>query len=114
MWPLAGVFRDIAAQACRTRKHSFTDFMINRGLEGVLEQANNSQWPATEIAVQVLLQCCVENGQFNNFQVGVLAVMMFLNDRLGQQPQAIIDLGSILKSGPTEVALRGWATSHYP
>ena len=110
-------FRNAAVQMCHTRKFPFADFMDEHGLEDILEKADDEDWSSTEIASQVLFQCCVTDGKFNNFQVGLLTVMTFLNvhvKRLGDgEQQAFQDLVSILRIGGTLEAIRGWMKSHY-
>jgi hypothetical protein len=74
--------------------------MENWGLEEILNEAEAHNWPAREIAGRVLARCCVTEGKFNNFQVGLLAVMTFLNDQFGSlgtgAQQAFQDLVQIL------------------
>ena len=75
-------------------------------------------------AVQVCRQrqfpfrCCVTDGRFNNFYIGVLSVIAFLNEccgSLGQgEQQAFQDLAVILKTQATQAAIEEWVNTHYP
>lgn len=118
MRPQVRAFRNAAAQVCQTRRFPFRQFMEDHGLEDILDDAEANNWPAKEIAGQVLARCCVTGGKFNNFQVGLLAVMTFLNDQfgpLGQGTQAAFrDLVSILNKQGTLQAVMGWLNTHYP
>lgn len=67
MRPQVRAFRDIAAQVCHVRRFRFLEFMEDYGLEEILDEAEVDNWPATTIAGQVLLRCCVTAGKFNNF-----------------------------------------------
>jgi len=100
------------------RRFSFRDFMESWGLEEVLDEAEANNWSAREIAGQVLARCCVTNGTFNNFHVGLLSVLTFLNDQFGPlgqgAQQAFRDLVSILNNPGTPQAIRGWLNTHYP
>jgi len=118
MRPQVRRFRDAAVQVCRNRKFSFRAFMDEHGLEEILDEAEANAWSAQEIAGQVLFRCCVADGQFNNFYVGLLSVMTFLNDcfgSLGQgEQQAFQDLVGILNQQATLPAILGWMNTHYP
>jgi hypothetical protein len=118
MRPQVRAFRNAAAQVCQTRRFPFRQFMEDHGLEDILNESEANDWPAKEIAGQVLVRCCVTNGKFNNFYVGLLAVMAFLNDQfgsLGQGTQAAFqDLASILNKQGTPQAVMGWLNTHYP
>jgi hypothetical protein len=113
----AKMFKDVAAQTCHDRRFSFSKFMQEYGLEDVLEEAASQGWSAKEVAGQVLFRCCVTDGRFNNFQVGFLSVMVFLNEACGSLgtgwEQAFKDLASILKSSGTPEAIAGWLNTHY-
>jgi hypothetical protein len=74
MNPHAAVF------ACKSQRFPFPRFMGERGLEQILIDAEQGSWSATVLATQVLVGCCVTDGRFNNFQVGLLAVMRFLSE----------------------------------
>jgi hypothetical protein len=84
MKPQVELLRNIAAQVCSSRRFPFRAFMSDHGLEGVLEDADAADWSTKELACQVLVRCCTEDGRFNNFQIGFLAVMTFLNVSLGR------------------------------
>jgi hypothetical protein len=118
MKPQVKAFRDAAAQVCQARRFSFRSFMEDWGLEEVLDDAEANDWPAKEIAAQVLARCCVAKGTFNNFQVGLLSVMTFLNDRFGPlaqgAQQAFRDLVAVLSNPGTLQAIQGWLNTHYP
>jgi hypothetical protein len=83
-----------------------------------LTEADQNDTPAAEIASRVLAECCIANGKFNNFQVGLLAVLKFLNDTFGSlrqgQQQSIQDLLTILNGGGTIAAIMAWMTTRYP
>ena len=110
-------FKSAAIHACHLKGFSFVEFMEKWGLEEILIAADAQNRPAIEIAARVLAECCVTNGRFNNFQVGLLAVIKFLNDvfgPLGQgQEQSIRDLLFILNNGGSFQAIMGWMNSHY-
>ncbi len=118
MNPQAMAFRRVAAQVCRNQGYSFRTFMTDDGLEDILEEANEGNWGARQIAITVLADCCVEEGSFNNFQVGFTAVVLFLREQLGPlgagEEQAFRDLLAILNSGGTIEAITRWVETHYP
>jgi hypothetical protein len=91
--------------------------MDSHGLEEVLQEAESNDWPARQIAGQALFRCCVTDGKFNNFQVGLLSVMTFLNKHFGPlgqgEFQAFQDLVTILKTTPTIDSITGWLDTHY-
>ena len=76
MKPQVKAFQDAAAQACQQRRFPFRKFLVDYGLQDILIEADAADSSSQEIATRVLLECCVENGQFNGFQVGFLAVML--------------------------------------
>jgi hypothetical protein len=105
--------RDAAAQASQCQRIPFQDF-LNLGLEDVLQEAESNNWPAQEIAAQLLAVCCFTDGKFNNFQAGFLAVMTFLNEQFDPPgDQAYHDLAQILKSSGKIEAIRRWMESNF-
>jgi hypothetical protein len=118
MRPQVRAFRNTAVQVCQLRGFSFSEFMDDWGLEEILDDADNGDWPAQEIAAQALTRCCLTNGTFNNFQVGLLTVITFLRDQLpplGQgEQQAFADLVAILKTAGNLQSIRAWMSSHFP
>lgn len=74
--------------------------MEDWNLEDILNEAEEENWPAKEIAGQVLFRCCVTDGRFNNFQIGFLTVITFLKKQFGPlgqgQEQAFKDLAKTL------------------
>jgi hypothetical protein len=118
MNPLTRAFRNAAAHACQRQRFPFTEFLTNRGLEAILIDADHKGYHVKEIAAQVLSGCCVSQGKFNNFQVGLLAVMKFLSDQYGPpnlgQVQMFQDLLTILNQGGSRQAIMGWLDTHYP
>lgn len=118
MRPQVARLKAAAIQACRLKGFSFTEFMDDWGLEDILLDADAQDTPVKELAARVLAECCVTNGRFNNFQVGLLAVVKFLNDTFGplgqSQQQSLLDLLSILNSGGSYQAILGWMNTHYP
>ena len=92
--------------------------MEDWGLEAILDDAEANNWSAKEIAGQVLARCCVSNGTFNNFQVGLLSVMTYLNDQFGPlgqgAQQAFQDLVNVLNNPGTLQAILAWLNTHYP
>jgi hypothetical protein len=117
MRPEVRAFRDAAIQVCRARNFQFSRYMDSHGLEEILQEAESEAWPAKKIAGQVLLRCCITDGTFNNFYVGLLSVMAFLNNHLGSlgqgEVQAFRDLVDILKAPATTEAIIGWLDTHY-
>ena len=101
--------------AFRSRGFRFQEFMDERGLEEILTEANDGSLSASEIAAAVLWQCCCTNGKFNNFMVGFLSVIQYLNEQekdIGTQP--FHDLASMMKAGTTKDAIEKWMATHFP
>jgi hypothetical protein len=117
MRPAVQAFRDAAIQVCRARNFPFSRFMESHALEELLQEAESGAWPPKQIAGQALFRCCVTDGTFNNFQVGLLSVMTFLNEHLGTlgqgEFQAFKDLVNILKGRATVGAITQWLDTHY-
>src|SRR5436309_49235 len=69
---------------------------------------------AAEIAAKALRYFCVQDGRFNNFTVGVVAVMGFLEehfkgpDHLATQAQAYQGLREILDQGGRHEVILRW------
>ncbi|HEV3262193.1 MAG TPA: hypothetical protein VG013_35400 [Gemmataceae bacterium] len=107
-----------AIHACRLRGFPFTKFMEDWGLEEILTRAEVNNTPAVDLAAVVLAESCVTNGKFNNFHVGLLTVLKFLNDTFGPlaegQQQSIQDLLTILNTGGSYQAIERWMNTHYP
>ena len=118
MKPQVRALRHTDTQACQLRGFPFREFMADRGLEDILDEAEQQDWPAKEIAGQVLARCCLTDGKFNNFQVGFLTVITFLKDQLGSlgqgEQQAFADLAKLLKSPNAVQGIAGWLNTHYP
>jgi hypothetical protein len=118
MRPQVWAFKREAIAACNLKNFSFTDFMDEWGLEAILTDAEANNTAATQIATRVLAECCITNGKFNNFQVGMLTVLQYLNATFGAlehgQEQAMSDLLSILKNGGPAAAIQKWMDTHYP
>ena len=115
MHPQVKAFKAVAAQACRLRKFPLQEFMDDWGLEEILTKANEDNHSATQIAAAVLWRCCCTDGKFNNFHVGLLAVMQYLNEqeeRIGTQP--FQDLAAMMKAGTTKEAIGKWMETHFP
>ena len=68
-------FRRAATYACQLRSFKLAKFMSEYGLEAILIDADQNDWSAKQIVARVLADCCVCDGLFNNFQVGLLAVL---------------------------------------
>jgi hypothetical protein len=108
-------FKSIAAQVCRRRRFPFPEFMDDRGLETILIEAQDKNLSATEIAALVLWECCCTDGKFNNFIVGFLSVVQYLNEQeqdIGLQPYK--DLASMMKVSTTKEAIDKWMETHFP
>jgi hypothetical protein len=118
MRPQVKAFKTAAIHACHLKGFSFTEFMEDWGLEDILTDADRNDAPATELAARVLAECCVSSGKFNNFQVGLLAVLKYLNDTFGPlkqgQQQSVQDLLCILNGGGSYDAILAWMSTHYP
>lgn len=115
MRPQVRSFRDKAMQACRRQGIPFRRFLDDLGLADVLAQADADNATPREIALRVLLGCCIEAGQYNRFVAAIYAIHSYLNDSgytLGQQ--GLADLASILNASPTPQALRRWLDAHCP
>lgn len=112
----AAAFRAAALEAA-SRFSGGQGLLRRQRVFDVLEVAQDDGWAPTEIAAQVLFQCCTEDGRFNNFMVGFQAVMIYLNRMEGALPgggqQAWQDLVAILNSGDGLDAIRGWMQTHY-
>lgn len=106
-----------AITACGLRGFPCVQFMKDYGLEDILIDADTNDISAKELAARVLAECCVEDGKFNKFQVGLLTVLSFLRETFGQLPQgeqqSIRDLVSILDSGGSFQAIMDWMDTHY-
>jgi len=110
--------RGAASQACQNNGRLYRDFM-NRGLNDILNEAAAGNWTPQQIAVQVLVRCCLnDDGVWNNFGVGVISTLNYLNSQFGNLGQgaqvAFQGLRDILESGEGEPAIRGWVETHYP
>lgn len=115
MRPQVEAFKRAAMAVCGLRKFPFVDFMEEHGLEDILTAADQNNTPAREIVVAVLATCCVHNGKYNHFQVGLLTVMKYLSEQFGSlTEQDVRDLVAILDSGGSVAALTGWMKSRYP
>lgn len=115
MHPQIRAFKRSATQACRQKEFRVQEFMDAWGLEEILIEANEQNLPATAIAARVLWECCCTDGKFNNFQVGLLAVVQYLNEQernVGAQPYH--DLVAMLKAGTTKEAIDKWMETHFP
>ncbi len=105
--------REVAAQAAHRQGVPFREF-LDRGLEEILEQAEQNGWAVKEMAAQLLFRCCLTDGRFNNFQVGFLAIMTFLNEQLDPPgEQAYRDLAQILRTSPNIDIIRRWMDSNF-
>jgi hypothetical protein len=115
--PYVRAFRNAAAQACSSQGFPFARFLGERGLEAILLDAEAGGQDGKQIACRVLAECCVTAGKFNNFQVGVLAVMLFLGNQYGtptlDQVQLFRDLRAILDSGGSAQAIGQWLDTHF-
>jgi hypothetical protein len=118
MNPIAKAFKQAARNACKQQRFPFPQFMGDRGLEAILIDADANNYSAKEIAAHVLAECCVADGKFNNFQVGILAVIRFLSHQFGAphigDVQAFRDLLTILDGGGSYPAIMRWMDTHYP
>ncbi|MBI3406758.1 MAG: hypothetical protein HY040_00175 [Planctomycetes bacterium] len=110
-----------AINACRLRGFPFSEFMEEWGLEGledILLDAESNNLTPKDIAVRVLCECCVTEGKFNNFQVGLLSVVSYLTESLGPLgqggQQSFKDLLSILNQGGSAQAVTEWMNTHFP
>jgi hypothetical protein len=115
MNPQIKAFKSIAAQACRQRGIRFSEFMDDWGLEEILTEASEQNHSATQIAAAVLWRCCCTDGKFNNFTVGLLSIMEYLNEQeesIGMQP--FHDLATMMKAGTTKEAIDKWMETHFP
>ena len=109
-------FKDIAHQVFR--RHN-----VKRGPYDTLRDFLMEDWPASasvaDIAVKALRQFCVESGDYNAFEAGVLVVVQFLRESCGTPPtgaelhQCLVDLRSILIKGGKEDAIRSWITGYF-
>ena len=118
MKPQVRAFQDAAVQACQQKGMPFRKFLTEYGLQDILIEADAANSSAQEIASRVLLECCVEDGKFNGFLAGFLAVMTYLNERLGRlktgEQQAFEDLACILSTSPTLQTVDRWMLTHFP
>lgn len=115
MRPEVRALKDAASQAAHAAEIRMSEF-LDRGLEQVLEEAEQNNWPAQEMAFQLLTKCCLTEGKFNNFQAGFRAVTLFLDEQFGKEGiQVYIDLAKILtESNNPENAIRRWLESYFP
>jgi hypothetical protein len=113
MKPEVRALRDAAAQAAQSQGVSFREF-LDRGLEAILEEAEQNPWSVKEMAARLLERCCLTDGQFNNFLVGFLAVMTFLNEQFDPPgEQAYRDLAKILQTAGNLNAILRWMDSNF-
>jgi hypothetical protein len=89
----------------------FPKLLEDFDLETVLNEAETQDWPALQIAGQVLFRCS------KNCPVAVLAVITFLSEQFGPlgqgELQAFRDLANILKNQPNLAAITSWLETHY-
>jgi len=118
MNPLVRAFRKAAVQAASLRQFPISAFIEDHGLNDFLIEAEAQEYSVHQFAAQALCQFCLDDdGEFNGFEVGILAVMEFLNERRGRPDswqQAMRDLVSLLQKDGTYNALERWANSYYP
>lgn len=99
MLRFAGTIKTIAAEIGGTREfrrggRSLSDFLDNQ-----LQAGDSPQ----DIGVKILEYFCFDDGQFNNFVLGVKLAIVFLDDTLGkpegadQRSQSLKDLRQSLK-----------------
>lgn len=115
MLPQVKALKSVAAQACRNRGFPLPEFMDDWGLEEILTEAEKQNHSATQIAAAVLWRFCCTDGKFNNFQVGLHAVVQYLNEQksdIGIQP--FQDLVGMMKAGTTKEAIDKWLETHFP
>src|ERR1700736_4563496 len=112
MNPVAEALKRAAIHVCGLRKFHLAKFMGEWGLEALLLDADQQNYSAKELAARVLAECCVTDGKFNNFQVGLLTVFKFLNDQFGEsslgQVQQFRDLLGVLNGGGSYSQIMAW------
>jgi hypothetical protein len=112
MRPEVRALRNAAAQAAQLQGVRLQEF-LDRGLEAVLEEAEQQNWSVKEMAAQLLARCCLTDGRFNNFLAAFLAAMTFLNEQLDPPgEQAYRDLAQILQTAGNIDAIRRWMDSN--
>lgn len=119
MNPLLRSFRDnlwLAAQKAGLKKGELQKRYDLSSFE--LDEIKPSD-SAQEIAAKALYYFCIEDGRFNNFTAGILAVMTFLGthcggpDHLNRRAQAYQDLRTIMGSGARYEAILNWVKCWY-
>jgi hypothetical protein len=111
MRPQVRRLKSDAIEACNLRKFPFTKFM-ERGLENILIWGEETNASTKDLAVRLLVDCCVTNGKFNNFQVGLLTLFKYLGASQNEI-QVMKDLLAILDSGGQETQIRRWLDSNF-
>jgi len=114
---LVAALRRAAIFACDCERFPFHKFLKERGLEQILLDADAENWGDTVIATHVLVDCCVTDGKYNNFNVGLLAVIRFLSEQHGDphlgHVQAFRDLLTILNDGGEQHKVQKWMETHF-
>jgi hypothetical protein len=116
MKPQVQGLRDAASQSCSRDRAALRKF-YGDGLEDILLEAETGGWEASEIAAQVLVRCCVEDGRFNGHVLRFKAVMVYLNQQRGRlkqgEEQAFRDLLAILNQSGRIESVREWMKTNY-
>jgi hypothetical protein len=118
MNPLVRAFQRAAIQAASLRQFPISVLIKEHGLDDFLIEADAQKYSVQQMAAQALCQFCLDDdGAFNGFEVGILAVMEFLNEQRGRPAswqQGMRDLVTILQKEGSYGALAKWVTSYYP
>jgi hypothetical protein len=114
MKPHIAKFKGVLAQHCKSKnipsKKIFNDFHVDEAIE----QGDLKDLDPIEFATAILWNCCCEDGKFNNATVVFLAVVTYLKECCNDcGNQAFIDLGTMLKAGTTEAAIRKWIDTYF-
>lgn len=108
MKPLVRDLQAAAHQACRRLSVPIRAFR-ERGLDEILEAAEDEDLTAQEMATELLTRCCLEGGTFNNFMPPLLAVMEFLGQAISPfTEQMLRDLRQVLINPGTSPVRIPW------
>jgi hypothetical protein len=106
--------KNAAVQCCYKSGVTLAQFMEDWGLEEVLTTAEADGWSRSELVAHFLCNCCVYQGKYNNFRVGLKTALKLLNDfGCNVQPHELSDLLAILNSGGSYEVVHRWVSSNY-
>lgn len=116
MRPLVQSFKKAILHAAALRSFPVRELMEDHDLAGFLQVAEEEDYALAQLAAQALHYFCQDDdGAFNGFEVGLLAVMEFLTEQQGRPQgwqQGFRDMVNLLQNGATLEALQKWAEGY--